>query len=113
VSNPSRRKGSEAEQLVADYITERGYRAERRHLAGANDKGDIVIFSRPELVIEVKAAQTLSLGAWCVELEREIVNAGGQTGVLVVKRKGSRDPANWFAVQPFERWLDDYLKEPF
>ena len=100
MSNPSKRKGTEAERKVVEYLQAQGFTgAERRALAGANDKGDIA--GIPDWVIEVKNHATLDLAGWLNELMRERDNAGAYYGAVVAKRRGHGDPAEWYAVMPF------------
>ena len=93
MTNPSKKKGTEAESAVVRFCREVGWPdAERLALAGSQDKGDVRL-SR-HVILEVKAgrqAQTASLtqiDAWLAETERERVAAGAQVGVLVVQRRG-------------------------
>jgi len=99
----SRAKGTAAETAVVRFLRDLAWpHAERRALHGNADQGDIA--GIPGVVCEVKAAKTITLAAWLDELDAEIVNAHADTGVLVVKRKGTTDVSRWYAVMPFGRW---------
>jgi hypothetical protein len=101
MSNPSKRKGTEAERKVVEYLQTNGFPyAERRALAGALDKGDVT--GVPGVVIEVKNHAALDLAGWLNELMREVDNAQARYGAVVAKRRGHGDPAQWYAIMPFE-----------
>ena len=103
----SKAKGREAENAVVNYLNQRGWRtAERRRLTGANDRGDIS--GMEDLTIEVKAEKRIALAGYMKELEAEMENTGDRYGVAVIKKRGTLDPAHWYAVMPFELFLDLY-----
>jgi hypothetical protein len=85
--------GTAGETAVARAARTRGFPgADRRALAGRDDKGDVLL--GPGVIAEVKSgkvAATASSGqieAWLVETEQERVNAGAEFAVLVTKRAG-------------------------
>jgi Holliday junction resolvase len=93
----ARAKGTAAETAVVRFLQDHGYpHAERRALAGSQDRGDIA--GIPGVVIEVKAAARLELAAWADETIREASSAGVviETPVLCVKRRGKGSPADWY-----------------
>lgn len=101
----ARQKGTAAEVAVVKYLIDRGYKwAERRALAGINDKGDIA--GVPGVVFEVKDCKTVELGKWVDELKAEMANAGTTLGTVVRKRKGTMDCGEWFAILPFRLYID-------
>lgn len=94
-------KGTSAETAVVNYLIANGYvHAERRALAGVNDKGDVA--GLPGVCIEVKAHKSYSIPAWLKELATEKVNAKAEVGILVVKPVGvgSTNTGNWWAIMP-------------
>jgi len=94
-------KGTSAETAVVNYLIASGYvHAERRALAGVNDKGDIA--GLPGVCIEVKAHKSYSIPAWLKELAAEKVNSKAEVGILVVKPVGvgSANTGNWWAIMP-------------
>lgn len=100
----SKRKGTAAESAVVAWLQANGHpNAERRALAGVNDKGDIA--GVPGVCIEVKNHQAFDLAGWVGELEAEIVNSKARTGVVIAKRRGKGNVAEWYAVLPAHRWL--------
>lgn len=78
--------GTTWETAVVTYLKEHGYpRAERRALAGITDKGDII--NAGEYTWELKNTKALNFASGLDELKQEIVNAGTETGFLIVKRR--------------------------
>jgi len=50
------------------------------------------------------------LSEFMSELKEEVNNANAQTGVAVVKRRGTLQVGDWYAVMPVSWWVD-LLKE--
>jgi hypothetical protein len=96
----SQAKGKRAELDVAKYLTRCGLPARRHVRTGTRDvgdEGDIRLDTAP-VTIEVK--DHAKEWTWAV-LERLVAKLQGQKragdlGLLVVKRAGAADPANWF-----------------
>ena len=109
--NRSKQKGTAFETAVVTYLRDHGRPfCERRSLGGAaNDRGDIA--GIPAVVIEVKAAKTLHLGAWLRELDAEIANDKARsrdeltTGALWVKQHGKSSAGDGFIVMRPDAWL--------
>ena len=108
MSNPSKAKGTAAETAVVNFFRRWWPHVERRALAGNADKGDLT--GIPGWTAEVKACKRIELAAWVDELEAEIANAGADTGVLIIKRRGTTDVGRWYAVLPVARYVT-LLKE--
>lgn len=105
-----RAKGTSAETAVVRYLQDNGFiHAERRALHGINDKGDIT--GIPGVVIEVKNHAKLTLAEWVKELQQEMVNANADFGFVVAKKKGTTNPAEWYAVMPLEILLNEIKKD--
>jgi len=104
VTSANARKGRRAEIAVAEYLVTAGWPcAEPSRRSGwLDDRGDID--GIPGVVIEVKDQQRHDLSGWLRELADEIDNAKAETGVLVVKRKGTTDAGQWYAVMPLYDW---------
>lgn len=87
----NKRKGAAFEQAVADFLAHRfNQHVERRHLAGAADRGDIAGFTVNDqrVVVECKNTAKLELAAHLEEAERERQNDKAAVGILVQKRRG-------------------------
>ena len=109
MTSPQKRKGSAAELAVAKWLNRLGWTGAERSRAGySDDRGDID--GIPGVVIEVKNCKTLSIPAWLRELEVEMKNAKAWTGTLIVKRRGSTDPADWYAIMPASVWAELLLE---
>ena len=103
MTSPQKRKGSAAELAVAKWLNRLGWTGAERSRAGwTDDRGDID--GMPGVVIEVKNCKTISIPAWLRELEVEMANAKAWTGTVIAKRKGSTDPADWYAIMPASVW---------
>lgn len=96
--------GTRAETAVVNLAKEIGFEyATRIALAGANDRGDVMLTRNPLTIIEVKAgkaAQSASLNQikkWLKETDKERRNAGADFAFLVVQRQG-------FGVGRVENW---------
>ena len=104
MTSASARKGRRAEIAVAEYLRTVGFdHAEPTRRSGwADDRGDID--GIPGVVIEVKDQQRHCLPEWLRELQAEVENAGAACGVLVVKRKGYPNPADWYWINTGTEW---------
>lgn len=100
-----RAKGTAAETAVVRYLQAHGFpHAERRALHGVNDMGDIT--GCGPLVLEVKNHKTMDLAGWIRELEAEMANADVDLGSVVIKKRGTTDPRDWYALLPFGIFVD-------
>lgn len=92
-------RGTAAETAVVNLLRATYWpAAERRALAGGQDKGDIA--GVPNVCVEVKAAKTLAIPAWLRELAAETANAKAEVGILAVKPVGVGAPnaAMWWGI---------------
>jgi hypothetical protein len=103
LTSPQKRKGSAAELAVAKWLRKLGWiHAERSRAGWTDDRGDID--GMPGVVVEVKNCKTISIPEWLRELEVEIANAQAWTGTVIVKRRGSMNVDDWYAVMPAKIW---------
>jgi hypothetical protein len=93
-------KGTAAETAVVKWLrhTLNNPTIERRALQGNRDTGDIA--GLPGIVIEVKNHARHDLPGWQSELQTEVDNASAQLGLLVIKKRGTTNPGDWY-------WLID------
>lgn len=104
MSTPSKRKGSAWELAIAKYLVEKGWKHAERRIAGSTiDKGDI--YGIIGCVIEAKNEKRIDLSGYLKELEVEMRNAKAETGVVMVKKKGTTDVGQAYAVMPIELWV--------
>lgn len=99
----ARAKGTHGENGVVNFLISKGFKhAERRALAGVNDKGDVA--GIPGIVFEVKNHKSYKFPAWMKETEIERKNASADFGILVVKPVGVgvQNTGKWWAVMNLE-----------
>lgn len=85
MSNPSKKKGTEFESAVVEYM-EHFFPDVSRHPAhGAIDKGDVR--GVPHFAIECKNHKTFDLAQWVDESRREANNAEARHAAVVHKRR--------------------------
>lgn len=109
MSTPSKRKGSAWELAIVKYLISKGWKHAERRIAGSNvDKGDI--YGIIGCVIEAKNEKKITLSDYIRELEIEMKNAKAKTGAVVIKKKGTTDVGNAYAVMPVSVWIE-LLKE--
>jgi hypothetical protein len=109
VTSPQKRKGSSAELAVAKWLNRLGWvHAERSRAGWTDDRGDID--GMPGVCIEVKNEKRIDLPGYLRELEVEMKNAKAWAGAVIVKRRGSTDPADWYAVMPAKKWAELLLE---
>jgi hypothetical protein len=105
MTSPQKRKGSSAELAVAKWLNLLGWTgAERSRCGWSDDRGDID--GIPGVCIEVKNEKRIDLPGYLRELEVEMKNAKAWAGAVIVKRRGSSDPADWYAVMPAQKWAE-------
>lgn len=105
VSNPNKAKGSLWEVAIVAALRQRYWpHAERRALAGKNDRGDIA--GLPLVVIEAKNHKTITLAAWMDELADEIANDGADLGCVWIKRRGKARAVDGYVVM----FPDDFME---
>lgn len=96
MSNPSKQKGTAWETALVAWLSQNGFvHAERRALAGSNDRGDVT--GIPGVCVEAKSCKRHELGPWLDETVQEAI-AGADIPVLAVKRRGKGDPGDSFAI---------------
>ena len=109
MTSPQKRKGSSAELAVAKWLNRLGWvHAERSRAGWTDDRGDID--GMPGVCIEVKNEKRIDLPGYLRELEVEMKNAKAWAGAVIVKRRGSTDPADWYAVMPAQKWAELLLE---
>jgi hypothetical protein len=103
VTSPQKRKGSAAELAVAKWLRKLGWiHAERSRAGWTDDKGDID--GLPGICIEVKNEKKIDIPGYLRELEVEMENAKAWTGTVIIKRRGSTNVDDWYAVMPAKVW---------
>ena len=104
MTHPNKVKGSAAERAVVTWLRANGYRyAERTRAGWQDDRGDID--GLPGVCVEVKNEKRIDLPQYLRELATEMENGRADTGVVIVKKRGTSDPGQWYAVMPADLWL--------
>lgn len=87
--NPSKQKGTAFETAVVRYLQANGFpQAERRALAGKDDRGDVSLGSGyTDWVLEAKATKSIDLAGALNEASREAANAKAPYYAAVIKRR--------------------------
>ena len=105
LTSPQKRKGSAAELAVAKWLRKLGWiHAERSRAGWTDDRGDID--GMPGVCIEVKAEKKIDIPGYLRELEVEMENAKAWTGTVIIKRRGSMNVDDWYAVMPAKIWAE-------
>lgn len=105
MTNRRKQKGTAAETAVVGYLRQRGWiHAERRTLSGAHDKGDIA--GVVGVCLEVKNCKTIDLAGWLDEALVEQLNAAASVGAVIAKKRGTTNPADWYALMTFKQLCD-------
>lgn len=104
MTTPQKRKGSEFERAVVNYLSDYFPTIERRFNAGAAlDKGDLA--GIPFTVIECKNHKTLKLAEWLDRLDEQMENANAFRGVVIAKRI-NKPVSEAYAVMPLLLWAE-------
>lgn len=91
------RRGKTAEQAVARYLREwwpNAVRAVRTASSAAADPGDIA--GVPGVILSVKDCATAAWPRWWGEVDDMLAADPAALGVIVEKRRGWADPADWW-----------------
>jgi hypothetical protein len=95
----SRRKGNRAEVAVANYLKAQGFDVETsRNARGGTQKGADIIGDFPAAV-EVKNQARMDLSGWWAQA---VDQANGGNAVVVHKRVGKGDPADWWVTMDLQ-----------
>jgi Holliday junction resolvase len=106
MTTPSKAKGDRFERAIADYLVSQGWkRAHRRGGAGATlDRGDINGIEG--CCIEAKDEKRHDFSGYLRELAEETANAKADTGVVIVKKRGTTNVGEHYALMPVKVWVD-------
>ena len=89
----SRRKGNRAEQQVAALLRTHGWQARTSRSVQGVQGGPDLITNCPA-AIEVKDHARMDLAGW---VDQAVAQADGKTPVVIHKRRGKGNPADWYA----------------
>ena len=107
----NRRKGAAWEARLVEWFQGHGFpRADRLHLSGAADIGDVTLTDADgdRWTVEAKDCGQWSLGVWWAETTKEASNRGDMHKILVIRRRGSTDPGAAWVVTTLDEWTRDH-----
>jgi len=106
MTSAAKRKGSQYERDVVKWLVSMGYPcAERAYGAGRHDDvGDIDGING--VVIECKNEKAIRIPQYLRELEDEMTHADAETGVVLIKKRGTSNISESYAVMPAELWVN-------
>jgi Holliday junction resolvase len=106
MTTAAKRKGSQYERDVVKWLRSMGYPcAERAYGAGRHDDvGDIDGING--VVIECKNEKAIRIPQYLRELEDEMTHADAETGVVLIKKRGTSNISESYAVMPAELWVN-------
>lgn len=99
MSNPAKQKGTKGERDRVAYLRSRGWHfADRIVQHGSLDEGDIRLDPNVPIAIESKETKAFTPSQFITELTAEIENAHALTGFVIVKRRGTTDVGQYYAL---------------
>lgn len=105
----SRRKGNRAEVEVVRLLREHGYEVETSRAArGGFQSGADIVGDFP-MVIEVKNQTRIDLAGWWAQAQYQ---ANGKPAVVIHKRVGKANPAEWWVTMDVATLLRMLGDEP-
>lgn len=105
----SRRKGNRAEVEVVRLLREHGYEVETSRAArGGFQSGADIVGDFP-MVIEVKNQAKMDLAGWWAQAQYQ---ANGKPAVVIHKRVGKANPAEWWVTMDVATLLRMLGDEP-
>ena len=105
MSNPQKAKGAAAERQTCTYLNGRGVDAERVPAGATDDRGDLWIPDRRWPAIQIKNHARLDLSGWVNQVAVQAVNAKRDAGIVVHKRRGKANPADWYVTCTLEAFV--------
>jgi len=105
-------KGAQTEIMYVKHLVEKYNlcNVERRHLAGALDKGDLAGWVKQDgsksVCCEIKSGASLSIPKWLSELKAEKKNSNADVGFVVVRPKGKPAVEDWFVLMPHPEFME-------
>jgi hypothetical protein len=101
-----RQKGTDFENIVVEAVQRRYPDAHRNPPAGSKDIGDVWT-GDDRFILEAKCVARMALPEWVAEAKVEAARVSPHTiGVVVHKRKGTRDPDKQWVTMELGDFLD-------
>lgn len=100
MTNPAKAKGDRAERAFVKWLNSQGIPARRAKAGWDDDWGDVVFEDR-NWFVDVKDRKTLDVSGWLRHMEEKMQWSKREfdDAMLVIKRPGMSDPADWWVVR--------------
>lgn len=106
MSNPSGAKGTKGETARVRWLQSRGWRyATRIPKKGNRDCGDLILDQTVPVMVESKETKSFTPSIFIKEMEAQISHAGAEFGFVMVKRRGTADVGQYYALTTVEQML--------
>ena len=103
--NRPRQRGTEHETKCVRWFKRHGWVfAKRITQKGALDEGDISLGDGIPIMVEAKNEKTITVGTYIREMDAQIENALAESGVVIIKRRGTTDVGKYYALTTVDHW---------
>lgn len=110
MSNPSKKKGTQYEVDVVEYLIAAGFdKCERRALRGTKDAGDLAGMPFPH---ELKNQVAMNLSGWLDEARKAAIGTGEYRHALIHKRRG-KNVKDSYVTMPLWVYADLLMSSKF
>jgi len=110
VTNAPRKKGTAWETAIVSYLATRGLRARRKPLAGNQDKADIDLTDLPDIVIEAKNTQRVTLAEFLDQAVKEAMHAGARVCAVWQHRRRAGSPGQGYVLLSGDHFVNMLLE---
>ena len=105
LTNPSKQRGTAHETQTVRWLKRHGWAfAKRITQKGNRDEGDISLGDGIPVMVEAKNEKEVTLGTYIREMDAQITNALAETGVVIIKRRGTQDVGKYYALTTVDHW---------
>ena len=104
MTSPQKRKGSEAERAVVEYLARLGIEAQRIPAGATADRGDLFvpIIEWPSIDVKNYSSYAGQLSHWIDRANEQAANGGRRFGVVWFKRTRKTNPGDWYVAMTGE-----------
>jgi len=105
VTNRPKKAGTAHETHTVRWLKRHGWPfAKRITQKGNRDEGDISLGDGIPIMVEAKNEKTIALAEYAKEMGAQVVNANAETGVVIIKRRGTTDVGQYYALSTVDHW---------
>lgn len=113
VNRTATRAGKQWESTLTEWFRDFGFEADRLHLSGAQDEGDILLRDSPNVryVIEAKREKGFRPAEWIKQAEVEATNYAAHRGLLlppsyaVISARRNHSPGQAYVITTLAEWV--------